>query len=244
MYLDYFIALKLDLVIILPFYNPTPNWQNQVDANIQKAIQLLGSNLIFVLVNDGSTQAISDDLMALKNSFPTHVIVSDYQPNKGKGYALRNGVEQIDANKYIYTDWDFPFGVESLVELNTKLDSFKEEAVAAFSKRTGIYFRKLPLFRRILSRLFKYLNGILLFGSGVDTQAGLKGFTSATKRYFLTTKNNGFLFEVEFARTLIKNSIPIEQIDVAPREDIQFTNFSIKTLRREMLAYLTILTRK
>jgi glycosyltransferase involved in cell wall biosynthesis len=76
------LASKLRCCAIIPTYNNA----NTILAVIDDVLQFVED---VIVVNDGATDATSD-LLASKKS----VIIIDYKPNRGKGYALKHGFER------------------------------------------------------------------------------------------------------------------------------------------------------
>jgi glycosyltransferase involved in cell wall biosynthesis len=97
------------LNIIIPFYNPRPGWENNF-VNFLPEIEkeLKETDFTIILVNDGSTIQITqiDDLIERFRYLRYYSIPI----NMGKGYAVRYGISRSDADFYVYTDVDFPFG--------------------------------------------------------------------------------------------------------------------------------------
>src|ERR1700738_1914890 len=94
--------------LILPVYNPAPSWEKRFIINMRKLIDdhLEGdaSRINIIIVNDGSTRNFSDESIGtlLESELPLQVIC--YKENRGKGFALREGVKYSHAPFCIYTD--------------------------------------------------------------------------------------------------------------------------------------------
>lgn len=58
---------------------------------------------------------------------------------------------------------------------------------------------------------------------------------------FLTTKIDSFNFELEFLKEVKKQKLTIKSLNVHPREDIQFTNFRLKTILNEFVNFVSII---
>ena len=108
-------ATSLD--IILPCYNPPQNWAEnviQVFNEIQSRLKEVNINLI--IVNDGSSTMDWNEIEKIKNTISQFVNIS-YEVNKGKGYALREGIKTSNADICIYTDIDFPYTTNSFIKI-------------------------------------------------------------------------------------------------------------------------------
>lgn len=219
--------------IVLPCYNPCEGWSHSVvDYSNQLTGQLPGHNLQFIVSNDGSSRICPTEIAALQQ-VPSIKFV-DNPINQGKGSAIRKGIANAEGDIIIYTDIDFPFGVQPVVDM-IRLFAEKEEYQFIYGKRVGAYFTQLPLKRRIISKAIRVFNQVLICRKVTDTQAGIKGLRREIADEVLTTKTNTFVFEIELMRKLIRKGIGIHFIDVAPEERIVFSDFSSKTLFKESI---------
>ncbi len=233
---------KSDLAIVLPVYNPFPSWDVFLEKSLHKLFGFFKGYVVdIIIVNDGSTISIENEIKVLQHKFPNIQYISN-PVNKGKGFAVRTGLEKANATSFIYTDWDFPFGEKSVFEtFKVIIDS---KASLVIGKRTQEYFKSLPKVRRIISKSLRMIN-VFYFGlQKIDTQAELKGLDESARALFLRTKTNSFVFEFEFIKLALRNNIEVFTIDVSPRTDIVFSNFRIKTIYKESLNLLKIMIKR
>lgn len=227
------------LTIILPVYNPHKGWENEfIHSLIKLREEFPDLEYCVNLVNDGST---SDIGKFIKNEIlPVYKDLNyfSYPKNKGKGFALRYGMDRSLSDYYIYTDFDFPFGFHSVKETYDRLVERKTNLV--IGTRDHTYLKALPLERRLLSRGTMIANLFITRFRVKDTQAGLKGFDNKAKLIFLTTKTNGFAFELEFILKCLKDDIKYSFVKVVPNRHIKFSNFSSKILIRELKNYFKV----
>lgn len=226
------------LNIIIPLYNPHAGWEDRfIDSISGLHEELKETELTVILVNDGSTFQ-SDNIRALADRFE-YLKYYSYPFNMGKGYAIRYGINKSDADFYVYTDIDFPFGYPIVSQTYRILKSSRTNIV--IGTRDLSYFRMLPLARRIYSVLLKELNYLITGFKIKDTQAGLKGLDNRAKKVLADTKINTFLFELEFLKNSIKQGLKYELIDIKCRPGINFTNFRFRILLKEIISFLKIL---
>ena len=226
------------LNIIIPLYNPHAGWENQfVDSLSELKKELIETELTVILVNDGSTMGISN-MEGIVNRFK-YLKYYSYQDNKGKGYAIRYGINISDADFYIYTDLDFPFGYQVISQTYQMLKSSKTNIV--IGTRDISYFSMLPLKRKIYSFLLKELNYLVTGFKIKDTQAGLKGLDNKAKKVLAGTKTNTFLFELEFLKNSLKQGLTYKLINIRCRPGLRFTNFSVRIILKEIISFLKIL---
>jgi glycosyltransferase involved in cell wall biosynthesis len=226
------------LDIILPVYNPLPGWEQIVIGRFQSLEKALpGLKIRLFIVNDGSLQIDLDkSLPILKTTLPGLQWIS-YPENRGKGYALRQGVKQSTADFVVYTDIDWPYSEESMVGLIAKL----EKVDAVIGTRDMAYYDHLPSARRRISKLLRSFNAKLLRLKVDDTQAGLKGFRKNVKDIFLSTTIDRYLFDLEFIYLLSgKKEIEVIGHPISLRPGITFSKMNRKILLQEAGNFLKI----
>jgi len=228
------------LTIILPVYNPHAGWEKRIVSVLNKLETAFRDIEYYVaIVNDGSTQDIrffiEDELIP---AFPNLRYYS-YEKNRGKGYAIRYGLKHSFSDYYIYTDFDIPFGIHSVRQTYESLIEGKNSLV--LGKRGLSYLRSLPPIRLALSVGFMLLNTIHTGLRVSDTQAGIKGLDNKARLIFLSTKTNGFVFELEFIRKCLRSKIKHSKINVTPEKGLKLSNFGSQTILQEFNNYLRII---
>ena len=229
------------LAIIVPLYNPHNDWfENICDS-------LSGLDSIFydieyslVLVNDGSS-AFDESYIEKLQAISSKIKYYSYPDNHGKGYALRFGLSKTQADFYVYTDIDFPFGFGVIKAMYQIYCTSKTNLIIGV--RDSEYFKMLPLKRRLLSVTLHNINYVLTGFKVHDTQAGIKGFDNEAKKLFLQTKTNGFLFDLEFIHLCLRKKMKYSTVKVQPRPKIKFSEFSANVVWREVKNLIKILLR-
>ena len=227
------------LDVILPVYNPLPGWDEVVIRRFQsleKALPALKIRLF--IVNDGSQHLQEESVVkTIQGSIPDLQWIS-YTTNRGKGFALREGVRHSTADFIIYTDIDWPYQEESMIGL---IDELTSHADAVIGVRDKTYYNHLPAARRRISKLLRSFNSSLLRLKVNDTQAGLKGFRQHLKDTFLRTTIDRYLFDLEFIYLLSrKKEIIISSYPIALRFGITFSTMNRKILLQEAKNFLKI----
>lgn len=228
------------LSIIIPLYNPHTGWENQFVYHMSELKkELAGTEFTVILVNDGSITGINNIEETLNRCRCLKYF--SYACNRGKGYAIRYGINNSDSDFYIYTDIDFPFGCRIISQTYQILKSSKTNIV--IGTRDPSYFRLLPMKRRLYSFLLKELNFLVTGFKIRDTQAGLKGLDNRAKKVLAGTSTNTFLFELEFLKKSLNQGLTFQMINIECRSGIHFTNFTARIVIKEILCFLKILFR-
>ncbi len=237
------VKLTSGLDLILPCWNPSGPWVESLIRHYHEVTTLMGQVPVqLILVNDGSVKNFTQQHIAwLEAAIPGIIIVS-YSRNRGKGYAVREGVKRSQHAFQIYTDLDFPFGVNAVKEA---YDRLQQGLDVVAGERGAAYLRELPRKRRVITRISRFLNRIVLDLKVDDAQAGLKGFNAYGRNILLKTRIDGFLYDSEFLYHAGRRpQAKIGAIAVYCRPGIQFSSFRIKLLLKEMVNYCRIIGSK
>lgn len=229
------------LNIIIPLFNPHSGWEdNFIHSLSELEKDLSETDFRIILVNDGSTTKL-DNINSILNRFG-YLKYYSYPSNMGKGYAIRYGISISEADFYIYTDLDFPFGFHVIYQTYEMLKSSGTNIVIGTRDRS--YFSMLPLKRRIYSYLLKELNYFFTGFKIKDTQAGLKGLDNNAREVLSATKTDTFLFELEFLKKSLNRGLSYNFINIDCRPGLSFTDFRFKILLKEMISLLKIIFKK
>lgn len=228
--------------IVLPCYNPLDDW---VDGLIERVGELQTHlpdyTLHCIVVNDGSSRGVDDDdADRLRSDLPSFEWIS-YSQNRGKGYALRQGVAKTTSDIILYTDIDLPYQMNSMLDcLQQIIDGNADLCVAV---RNESYYQRLPTRRRYLSKSLRSLNRILLGLKTSDTQGGLKVFNLKGRNHFLATTIDRYLFDLEFVYLCSRDKgIAVVPIESDMRDTIEISKMPLSVLRKEGMNFLKLIT--
>ncbi len=223
--------MKKSIDIVLPCYNPQTNWYNELLHFHQIGKEKYA--IRYILVNDGSVNSELEKALPALEAEKLNFITISYSENKGKGFALRQGVLASQSNWVIYTDIDFPFTNNSVIDVIERILTNESDVVAG--NRDAMYYRnKMSFFRKLLSKSFRFILKHLLRMKVTDTQCGLKAFNAKGKEEFLKTRINRYLFDFEFIYRCGKNKLMrITPVPVELKPNVEFSKMKIKILLQE-----------
>ncbi len=229
----------IELDLILPCYNPPDNWDKTVIYFFKRLqLILIDVQVNLIIIDDGSERNFDEIHLSTIKQIVKKITLLHNNENKGKGFTLREALKRSEAPYIIYTDCDFPFGVECIQAVLEELKNGKD--VVAGIRGNG-YLQRLPTYRLILSIGSKLLNRYILRLTIFDKQAGIKGFNKKGKQIFLSTNINGFLFDTEFIlKSEKETSIKVGRVNVEPREGITFSNMRMKIVKNEFRNFLRL----
>jgi putative flippase GtrA len=177
--------------------------------------------LEIVVVDDGSSDATADAALA---AGADQVVV---QPiNRGKGAAVRVGVQAARGRTVAFTDADLAYAPAQVLRV---LAAVEDGWDAAIGDRRHPDTRTLvppSRLRAVGSRAVNWLGYAVLLGSYRDTQSGLKAFRSDVARFlFARTRVDGFAFDVEVLHLVERHGLSLAEVPV------EVTNSSRSTVR-------------
>jgi glycosyltransferase involved in cell wall biosynthesis len=160
---------KPKLSIIVPAYKEEKNIYRTVSAMVNSAAKLEYPIEILVVV-DGSPDKTAEEARRLVDPM---VQVFEYNPNHGKGYALKYGAQKAHGEILTFADAGGDFDPDQFDRCVKLMEAFDADFVVG-SKRHPASRVNYPFIRRVYSSIF-YLFVKMLFGLSVsDTQTGLK----------------------------------------------------------------------
>jgi len=226
--------------LILPCYNPAPGWAQSVCSSFRSFSNTVNERVELVIVMDGVSPTVTKEAIAfIKENIPGIKLI-DYPVNRGKGYAIRQGVATASGDMILYTDIDFPYAQESMLAVYQSLKN--NEADVVIGIKNEAYYAQVPFLRRAISKYLRTLIRLFLSMPVTDTQCGLKGFSKSVAPLFLQTTIDRYLFDLEFVRNCFKNKkFRVKAIPVALNENIQFRSMNYRILLPEMLNFIKLL---
>lgn len=226
--------------IVLPLYKPAGNWITQIINNINSLNAQLPADVAvkYIVVHDGPVCKNIAVGFSLISELIGNIEFISYDQNRGKGYALRAGVKVADTPYVLITDFDFPYQHQNLITL---MGFLKRGNDLVIGKRSVSYFKKLPVKRKIISKLYYLLNRTFFNLPLYDTQSGIKGFNATGKEVFLETTIDRFLIDSEFILRCHKKRLLIKVIDIELRPNVIFSNFGFSVIKTELKNFLKLL---
>ena len=184
--------------VIIPCYFEEQDIENHVSLLKEYLSKMEGYTFDIVLVNDGSKDKTEEVINQIKDIHPI-----SYSPNRGKGYAIREGfkyaLENLSPDYLMFMDADLSTDLSAMDICLAKLDEGSDIAIGSrFEKDSDIRIKQ-PLKRRFVSKCCRLMVGALYHFGIKDSQCGFKGMNKETAE-LLVSKSiiNGFSFDVEY----------------------------------------------
>jgi dolichol-phosphate mannosyltransferase len=145
-------ASKIDISVVVPMHNEEANLPKTVEQIAQELARNDGSFEI-IAVDDGSTDATARKLHALAVQRSWLKVIS-YQPNQGRGYAIRAGINASAGEIICTTDADLSYSPDHLTRMIALLRKYdKLDCVVGSPYVEGGATENVPPLRLFISRL-------------------------------------------------------------------------------------------
>ena len=186
------------LALIIPCYNEVLRLEKLFIELHQFSERFIG-DLSIVLIDDGSTDGTLGKIKELTAQYFTDGIckVIHYTPNRGKGYALQQGIAQAKASWLLTLDADLSAHPNVFLEWIENGD-LRPNCIYVGSREHPASKLEFSRIRRMSGRLF---NLWIRLNTGIklkDTQCGFKCYPkSIGKQLFRSLKNYGWAHDVE-----------------------------------------------
>lgn len=197
-----------DVIILIPAYNPTTNLLKLVEELIHKKFHK------FIIVNDGSDP---NNKIFPKLKEINEIDLLEYPENKGKGYALKYGINHYLENyknnyKGIVTvDADFQHLPEDILNISIKLTENEQSLILGVR---NFNLENVPKANRLGNKITSVVFKILYGKKISDTQTGLRAIPNRLLHLSLETSGNRFEYEMNMLIKFSNKNINILEIPI------------------------------
>lgn len=184
------------LSIVIPAYNEEQRLPRALDG-VAQYYASQGYAFDVAIVSDGSsdgTDAIVRDFAASHAEFR----LISYQPNRGKGYAVRTGMLAAEGELVLFCDADLATPPEETEKLLASIEGGADVAIGSRPLKGSALEVRQPWYREAFGRTANKLIQLLGVPGVKDTQCGFKLFRRAVAHdIFKRCRVDGFSFDVE-----------------------------------------------
>jgi dolichyl-phosphate beta-glucosyltransferase len=184
------------LSVVVPAYNEEERLPRTL-ARLDEYYSAQDYDFDVVVVSDGSRDGTVELVREFAKTHP-HFSVVDSQPNRGKGYAVRQGMLEATGELVLFCDADLATPQEETEKLLAHIRDGAHIAIGSRPLHDSKLERRQPLYRELLGRAFNKVVQLLAVKGIDDTQCGFKMFTqAASQAVFSRCKLDGFSFDFE-----------------------------------------------
>lgn len=189
---------------IIPAYNEEKNIEE-----IIKEVKKLG--VIPIIIDDGSTDNTFS--ICVNNG----VVVLKHEMNKGKGEAVKTGLEYLLKNHPEFTylvviDADMQYHPEEVLKIFRSLENGNSDFVMGYRNWMGVPFR-----HRMGNFVWCNTFNILFSTKFKDTNCGLIGFNRVAAGRLKDSVRGGYIVDNSMLIGAVKNNLKIDQVPVDVR---------------------------
>ena len=209
----------LQLSIVIPCFDE----RNRLPPTLAAAIRYLDEKQLsgeVVVVDDGSRDG-TPDWVREEAGRDGRIRLISYQPNRGKGYAVKTGLGAAGGEVVLFMDADGSTPIAEIEPLWQVLKQGQTDVVVGSRalKAARILAAQSPL-RRMAGDLFGWLARVLVANGVADTQCGFKLFTRASAGAIASRLTvASAIFDVELLLIAKKEGFRIAEIPVMWKHD-------------------------
>ncbi len=191
------------LTIIIPAYNESKRILKSLnDIDVFILSNSLSNFWKVIVVNDGSideTEKVVNDWVKENCKNKECYSLISYLPNKGKGFAVKEGFLNANTELVLYTDADGACPIEEVKKLLECIDSGFDVVAGSRILKDEKSKVKMTLKRRFIGWCFHMILSTLNLASIEDTQCGFKLFkTRAAKKIISKQQCFNYSFDIEY----------------------------------------------
>ena len=188
--------VQQSLSIVIPAYNEAERLPRSL-ARIFSWLDESGTDAEVIVVDDGSRDATLHVAQGLAAN-EARLRVLGLGRNRGKGAAVRRGVEAAERDWILFSDADLSTPIEEVLRLAEAIEAGSDIAIGSRDVAESDIERHQPWYREAMGRTFNRIVQTLAMPGIADTQCGFKLFSAAAaKRSFARMTIEGFAFDVE-----------------------------------------------
>ena len=213
----------MKLSIVIPCYNEAKD----IASNVEKVKKYLTDNKInheLILVNDGSKDNTKEVIEAIPG-----VKALSYDKNRGKGGAVKYGIESATGDYVLFMDADLSTDISAISKV-VELGPSYELIIGSRHAKDSVILKKQPWTRVFIGWCCRVLVKMLFHTKLKDTQCGFKAMrTDVAKKIVSKQLVTNFAFDVEYIYIARLNNLSMYELGITWSDDRGSTVNPIKS---------------
>lgn len=203
----------MKLSIVIPCYNESKDIAKNSEF-IKKHLEDIKQDYELILVNDGSKDNTKEVIEAIPG-----VKALSYEPNRGKGGAVKYGIENATGEYVLFMDADLSTDLEAIDKF-IKLAPNYDMVIGSRHAKDSVIKKKQPALRVFIGWCCRKLVNMKFHFKYKDTQCGFKAMrTDIAKKIVAKQVVNNFAFDVEYLYIANLNNLSIYEMGVIWADD-------------------------
>lgn len=208
--------MRQNLSIVVPAFDE----QNRLGISVSKILAYISSSDMdaeIIVIDDGSsdvTSGVAERAFEAFSNIPARVI--RYEPNRGKGFAVRTGLQAATSDIALFTDADLSTPIEEMHKLVRPIaDNLFDVTFGSRALDRSLIGTHQPWRREQGGKVFNLMVRALTGLPFWDTQCGFKAFNMKRFRSLLPLMRiDRFGFDVEFLYVANLHGLRLSEIPV------------------------------
>ena len=203
----------MKLSIVVPCYNESKDIAKNSET-IKNYLESIKQDYELILVNDGSKDNTKEVIEAIPG-----VKALSYEPNRGKGGAVKYGIESATGDYVLFMDADLSTDLEA-IDRFIKIAPNYDMVIGSRHAKDSVIKKKQPALRVFIGWCCRKLVNMKFHFKYKDTQCGFKAMrTDIAKKIVSKQVVNNFAFDVEYLYIAKLNNLSIYEMGVIWADD-------------------------
>ena len=215
--------ITMKLSIVIPCYNESKD----IASNVDKVKKYLLDNKIdheLILVNDGSKDNTKEVIEAIPG-----VKALSYEKNRGKGGAVKYGIENATGDYVLFMDADLSTDISAISKVIELAPSY-DLIIGSRHAKDSVILKKQPWTRVFIGWCCRVLVKMLFHTKLKDTQCGFKAMRiDVAKKIVSKQLVTNFAFDVEYIYIARLNNLSMYELGITWSDDRGSTVNPIKS---------------
>lgn len=228
---------RIFLSMIIPAYNE----EKRIEKTLNEILSFLrrcNYSHEVIVVDDGSTDRTLDLLKDIQNQHNSLKIIH-YQPNQGKGYAVKKGMLNAHGKYHFFCDADLSTPIDELGLFISHLQNGCDVVIGSRKMENAEVRVHQPFIRRKMGQVFFFLAKYLVAGNISDITCGFKCFRGNVARdIFSRQQLHDWSFDAEILFIARKYGYKIKEVPVCWSD---VAGSKVKLLRDSIRAFQGLL---
>ena len=207
----------MKLSIIIPCYNESKD----IKTNVEIVKDYLKENSIdyeLILVNDGSKDTTKEEIESIPGVLPI-----SYEPNRGKGGAVKEGIMHASGDYVLFMDADLSTDISAIKDVVEQAPTC-DLLIGSRHAKGSVIKKKQPVLRVFIGWCCRTLVNMKFHTKLKDTQCGFKAMRiDVAKKLAEKQLINNFAFDVEYIYIAKLNNLSLKELGITWSDDREST---------------------